>query len=66
MNDFVKSAYKKNKIELLSDGSPQRDFINMYDICYAVEIILKNKSENFNNTLNLASGNTYSMDLVSK
>ena len=64
MNDFVKSAYKKNKIELLSDGSPQRDFINMYDICYAVEIILKNKSENFNNTLNLASGNTYSISEI--
>ncbi len=61
MNDFVKSAYKKNKIELLSDGSPQRDFINIPDICHAVEKILNNKINQFSNTLNLASGETFSI-----
>jgi UDP-glucose 4-epimerase len=66
INDLVKSAYKEKKIELLSDGSPQRDFINMSDICFAIETILKSKEDSFNNTLNLASGKTFSIAEIAK
>tara|TARA_Y100000590_G_scaffold367688_1_gene427892 strand:- start:1473 stop:2129 length:657 start_codon:yes stop_codon:yes gene_type:complete len=67
INDLVKSAYNNNKLKLLSDGSPQRDFINIYDICNAVETIIKNKSECcFNNTLNLASGKTFTIGEIAK
>ena len=37
LNDFVASALAKNKIEILSDGSPWRPLIHVEDMAQAVE-----------------------------
>ena len=59
INDLCKTAFEQNEIKLLSDGSPQRDFIHSSDICKAVEILLETEGEGFKeNTLHIASGNT--------
>jgi len=59
INDMCKTAFKKKQITILSDGSPQRDFIHSSDICFAIENLI-NSSNNVAtpNTFNLASGNT--------
>jgi UDP-glucose 4-epimerase len=58
INDLCKTAFSKNEIKLLSDGSPQRDFIHSSDICRAIEILIEAK-DNFNqNIFHLASGET--------
>jgi len=61
VNDLVKSAYDSKSINLLSDGTPQRDFIDLYDICNSIETIIQNKSNVYNNTINLASGKTFTI-----
>ena len=59
INDLCRTAYKENKIKLLSDGSPQRDFIHSSDVCRAVEIIINTKQNNIqNNTYHISSGET--------
>ena len=40
INDLCKTAFSKDEIKLLSDGSPQRDFIQSSDICRAIEILI--------------------------
>ena len=61
VNDMCKMAYNDNKIKLLSDGTPQRDFIHVEDICKGVEKLI-NSNSNFDiNTFNLSSGITLSM-----
>ncbi len=37
LNDFVASAVLKDKIEILSDGSPWRPLINVSDMCRAID-----------------------------
>lgn len=37
LNDFVASAILNNKIDILSDGSPWRPLINVYDMARAIE-----------------------------
>ena len=37
LNDFVASAVLNKKIEILSDGSPWRPLINVYDMCRAID-----------------------------
>jgi len=59
INDLCRTAYKKKKIKLLSDGSPQRDFIHSTDVCRAVELLLCTEKKNMkNNTINVSSGET--------
>ena len=59
INDLCKTAYNDKKIKLLSDGSPQRDFIHISDICRAIEVLLKTKNDDFQeNTFHIASENT--------
>ena len=59
INDLCKTAFEQNEIKLLSDGSPQRDFIYSSDICRAVEILLETEGKDFKeNTFHIASGNT--------
>lgn len=41
LNDFVTSAIKKNKIEILSNGKPKRPLIDVYDMCSAIFYSLK-------------------------
>ena len=63
VNDLCKAAYKTKKIILNSDGTPQKDFINVTDIASAVEFILnKNMSNILENTFNLSSG--FSLNLA--
>jgi len=59
INDLCKTAYNDKIIKLLSDGSPQRNFIHISDICRAIEVLLKTKNEDFQeNTFHIASENT--------
>jgi nucleoside-diphosphate-sugar epimerase len=37
LNDFVASAVLSQKIEILSDGSPWRPLINVFDMCRAID-----------------------------
>ncbi len=41
LNDFVTSAIKKNKIEILSNGKPKRPLIDVYDMCSAIFFSIK-------------------------
>ena len=58
INDLCKTAFTKNKIKLLSDGSPQRDFIHILDICRAIEIMIESGSNYDENIFHIASGKT--------
>lgn len=40
VNDFCRSAVEQQKITILSDGSPQRDFIAIGNVCRAVDVLL--------------------------
>ena len=58
INDLCRTAYEKNKIKLLSDGSPQRDFIHGDDVLRAIDILINYNSKNGNNIFHIASGQT--------
>jgi len=58
INDLCKTAFSKNEIKLLSDGSPQRDFIHISDICRAIEILIKADGSFDENIFHIASGET--------
>ena len=59
INDLCKTLYEERSIKLLSDGSPQRDFIHGLDVCRAVEVLLSSEKKNVpGNTFNVASGET--------
>ena len=40
INDLCKNAFINKEIRLLSDGTPQRDFIHGNDVCQAVQCLL--------------------------
>ncbi len=62
INDLCKAAFTKNKIKLLSDGSPQRDFIHSSDVCMAIEVLLNTDKKNIkDNTFHISSGETNSI-----
>ena len=59
INDLCKIAKEEQKIKLLSDGSPQRDFIHIIDVLRAIEIIINIDDSNvINNTFHISSENT--------
>ena len=59
VNDLCKTAFHNKKINLLSDGSPQRDFIHISDVCKAIKILINTDQKNMtNNTFHISSGNT--------
>ena len=59
INDLCKTAFEENKIKLLSDGSPQRDFIHGSDVCRAVEVLMaRQKDSILDNIFHIASGKT--------
>jgi UDP-glucose 4-epimerase len=41
INDLCKNAYTNKEIRLLSDGTPQRDFIHGNDVCQAIKKIIE-------------------------
>jgi len=62
INDLCKSAYQNKRIKLLSDGSPQRDFIHGNDLCKAVELLLNTDDKNNENSIyHVSSGKTYTI-----
>jgi UDP-glucose 4-epimerase len=64
MNDFCRSAILNNKIDIRSDGSPQRDFISLSEVCLKVDDILLNHNKN---KIIISSGVTYTIyDLAKK
>jgi UDP-glucose 4-epimerase len=59
VNDLCKTAFFDKKIKLLSDGSPQRDFIYVKDIAKAVKTLIETKNSDLqNNIFHISSGNT--------
>ena len=61
INEFCKSAFNRQEITLISDGSPQRDFIYISDICRAIEIIIESENNFIENMYYLASGKTFTI-----
>jgi len=61
INDLCKNAFEKKEIRLLSDGSPQRDFIHGNDVCEAVNTLVNLEEKSKNNTYHISSGNTYTL-----
>lgn len=59
INELCKTAYYENDIKLLSDGSPQRDFIHGDDVVRAIETLINyDNSFDNNNFFHIASGET--------
>jgi len=56
INDLCKSAIENEEIKLLSDGSPQKDFIHSCDIYQVVEKLILSKLKD--NIYHIASGET--------
>lgn len=60
VNDLCKTAWEEKKIKLLSDGSPQRDFIHVSDVAGAVKVLVENNNLSCN-LFNISSGHTYTI-----
>ena len=58
INDLCRTAFEKHKIKLLSDGSPQRDFIHGDDIVAAIDILINYDINKSNNIFHISSGQT--------
>jgi len=58
INDLCQTAFKHKKIKLLSDGTPQRDFIHGQDVCKAIEILINTRKNINKNIFHIASGKT--------
>jgi len=56
INDFCRTAFEKQKIKLLSDGSTQRDFIHGDDVVGAIDTLIN--YNNSNNIFHIASEQT--------
>jgi len=62
VNDLCRTAYFEKNIKLLSDGSPQRDFIHGSDVCQAVELLLEHAPKNKNRpAYHISSSKTYTL-----
>ncbi len=60
VNDLCRTAWEEKKIKLLSDGSPQRDFIHVSDVAGAVKVLVENNTLK-SNLFNISSGQTYTI-----
>jgi UDP-glucose 4-epimerase len=61
INDLCKSAFMNKEIRLLSDGSPQRDFIHGNDVCHAIDILNNTDEKLTDNVYHICSGNTLTL-----
>jgi UDP-glucose 4-epimerase len=61
VNDFCRSAIEKKKIQLSSDGTPQRDFIFVDDIASSIARLLQIPYQELMQVYNIGSGNTKTM-----
>lgn len=67
INDLCKSAFYQKEIRLLSDGSPQRDFIHGNDVSQAISILINSADKINDNVYHISSGITISLlDLACK
>ena len=61
INDLCKSAFINKEIRLLSDGTPQRDFIHGNDVCEAIRILINTDINQIDNIYHVSSGNTLTL-----
>lgn len=61
INELCKNAFINKEIRLLSDGTPQRDFIHGNDVCEAVRILINTDKKLTDNTYHISSGNTLTL-----
>jgi len=62
VNDLCRTAYFEKNIKLLSDGSPQRDFIHGSDIGQAVELLLEHSpKDKIRPAYHISSSKTYTL-----
>lgn len=61
INDLCKTAWNEKKIQLLSDGSPLRDFIHISDVCKVLELLINKTLKEPSNILNVGSGKTFTI-----
>ncbi len=62
VNDFCRMAFRERAVKLLSDGTPQRDFIPVADVCQAIEMLVTSTSSSLKHPVyNLGGGKTYTM-----
>ena len=59
ITDFILKALKKKKIEMLTNGQEERDFLYAEDCCNGLEIIMKKFSllKKYNRPIDLTTGN---------
>ena len=60
INDLCKTSFSKEYIKLFSDGSAQKDFIHVNDICSSIKCLINNPSTD-KNCYHIATGQTYSI-----
>lgn len=63
MNDFCRSAILQRKIVIRSDGTPERDFISLNEVCQKVNEVI---NKNFPSKLIISSGTTYNIYNLAK
>lgn len=62
VNDLCRTAFMDQTIKLLSNGSPQRDFIHGSDVCSAVELLCGKAVKIFDqNIYQISSSKTYTL-----
>lgn len=61
INDLCKNAFINKEIKLLSDGTPQRDFIHGNDVCKAISYLINAEKKQINNTYHISSGETLTL-----
>lgn len=61
INDLCKNAFINKEIRLLSDGTPQRDFIHGNDVCKAIYCLINTDVKLINNTYHISSGETVTL-----
>lgn len=61
INDLCRNALKNKEIRLLSDGTPQRDFIHGNDVCNAIKLLINTDEKLSNNIYHISSGNTLTL-----
>ena len=68
ITDFILKALKKKKIEMLTNGQEERDFLYAEDCCNGLEIIMKkfNLLKKYNRPIDLTTGNYYKIINIAK
>ncbi len=61
INDLCRNAFINKEIRLLSDGTPQRDFIHGNDVCKAIDCLINYNEKQKNNIYHISSGETLTL-----